>query len=327
MFWAPSRSHYLAISLGVAYGISLRVLLGADAQIARDVFAFDGLVSFSFFVLVPLAIGFTTTFLADSRLARSTKWATFGPWIAIFFFLATSVLLLLEGSICVAIALPAFLVLSSLGGLLALWIARLRARRPGTLCVVLVIPLVSSPIERMIPVPSHVDAVESAIRIEAPADAVWAQIIDVGLIDENELAMGLTRLMGMPRPLEAHMHVSDSGLVRNTRWAGGVQFRELITDSSEHEYLSWVFDFPPSAIPEGVLDEHVLIGGEYFELLAGGYRLDPHPDGSTLLTLRTSYRVSARPSLYSRLWAHVVLADFHRIILRLMRDRSEMEAA
>lgn len=318
-----SQSLYLSTTLGVVYGVALRLLMDVSVPLRDGPALIQGLVSISFFGLVPMVIGFITIALGSGDATNSLKRAIFAPWLAIAFFLLTSVILLLEGSICVVLALPGFLLLSSVGGLIAWWIIRQRLPQTGALSTVLILPVLVSPIEGSIPPESRVNTVESRIEITAPTSEVWAQITDVGLISKDELSFGLTRLMGMPQPLEARMEATESGWVRNTRWEQGIEFRELITDSREGEYLDWNFDFPPSAIPDGVLDEHVRIGGQYFELLQGGYRLEPDQDGSTVLTLRTTYRVTARPALYSRYWAKLVMSDFHRMILNLIRDRSE----
>lgn len=315
-----SRSHVLGIVLGVVYGIALRLLF--DLPFAGNDFFF-GLVSVSFFVLVPIVIGFLTVFIGKAPRIKSVKWAIFGPWIAIFSFLVTSFMLLLEGSLCIVIALPAFLLFSSGGGLLAWWVARARVPKSATLSIALFTPIFACPLEQQLPVKQYTDTVRSSIQVEAARNVVWGEIVDVRKIDPGELAFSLTQLMGMPRPVEAHMKETDSGLVRNTRWERGVSFREIVTSSSPLRSLRWDFDFPAEAVPDGVLDDHVRIGGLYFGLIEGGYELAQGSDGQIVLTLETTYRVSARPSPYARLWAHVVLSDFHRMILKLIRDRSE----
>jgi hypothetical protein len=320
-----SRSVYLSISLGVAYGVALRILMGFDPDwlSGANVQFLEGVVSVSFFVIVPIVIGFITIYFGNPERGSSLMYAFFVPWVAIGSFLLATMVLLLEGSVCVVLALPGFLLLSSLGGLAAAWITRLRLTRTGTLCSVLALPLLISPIERTIPVEPFTETVVNRLEISAPPNVVWAEITDVGLISKDELAFGLTRLLGVPQPLEAHMERTEHGWVRNTRWEQGISFREIITDSREGESLLWRFDFPPSAVPEGVLDEHVQIGGRHFELLDGGYTLAPGPDGTTYLEIRTSYRVTARPAIYSRYWARLIMSDFHRVILDLIRDRSE----
>jgi len=312
-----SRSAYWSIALGVAYGVVFRLLMASQNLLN------SGLVSISFFVIVPIVIGFIVVILGEPARSRRLKYALFAPWIAVLFFLLTTAVLMLEGAVCIALALPGFLVLSSLGGLVACGIVRRDYPKTGRLCCVIALPLLISPIEARLPVDASVDTVVTEVTIAAPPSVVWNHITNVGLIDRRELSFGLTRLLGIPQPLEAHMEITPSGWVRNTRWERGVAFREIITERREGEMLHWTFDFPPSAVPEGILDEHVQIGGRYFELLDGGYSLEPDGKGATRLTIRTTYRVTARPALYSRYWAMLIMSDFHRVILDLIRDRSE----
>jgi hypothetical protein len=313
------RSTYLSVALGIAYGITFRLLFAQRSLLSSD------LVSVSFFFVVPFVIGFITVYLGTTEGKFGWAYAVFAPWIAILGFLLVAMLLLLEGTVCVLMALPGFLVLSSLGGVLARLLRKAPVPTAATLCSIAMLPIVFGPIERVVPVESTFDTVVTEVRIDAPPEVVWAQITEVAPIAEGELSWGLTRLLGVPQPVEAHMESTPAGWVRNTRWQRGVSFREVITDSREARYLRWTFDFPPSSVPEGVLDDHVMIGGRYFGLIDGGYSLEPSDGGGTRLVLRTRYRVTARPSPYARAWARLVMSDFHRVILELMRDRSEGE--
>src|SRR5262245_42932657 len=317
---AVPRSFYVSAALGIAYGIVFRVLLGSHSFLDSD------LVSISFFVVVPAVIGFITVFLGRAEGKSSWLHAIFAPWIAIFGFLVAAVLLLLEGSVCVVMALPGFLIMASVGGVLARLARKASLPAAGTVGCLMVLPIVLGPIESRLPPDPTLDTVVTDVEIAAPPSVVWSHITDVERIHEGELSWGLTRLLGVPQPLEAHMQMSPSGWVRNTRWERGVAFREVITNSRQGDFLQWSFDFPPSAVPEGVLDEHVRIGGRYFALIDGGYTLEPTPSGGTRLSLRTTYRVTARPQLYARSWAWLVMSDFHRVILGLIRDRSEARA-
>jgi len=309
-------SLWVSASLGIVYGVAFRLLMAADSMVS------SGLVSISFFVVVPVAIGYITVFLRAR--GKSGWWFTlFAPWVAVLGFVVTAWLLLLEGMVCVVMALPGFLVFSSLGGVFARVIGRSRAPATGTFGCIAILPIVLAPIEKSLPPQPAFGTATTALVIAAPPSVVWSQITDVEPIRKGELSWGLTRLLGVPQPLEAHMEMTSSGWVRNTRWERGVAFREIITGSREAEVLRWSFEFPPSAVPEGVLDDHVRIGGRYFSVIEGGYTLEPAGNGGTRLTLRTTYRVTARPSLYARSWAYLVMSDFHRVILGLIRDRSE----
>lgn len=326
------RSRVFPILLGVAYGVALRILLASN----HDIFA--GLVSISFFVVVPAAIGFLVVFVRGVSQPENGGEAFFedaaGAWadfrvigIAIVAFLITTMLLLLEGIICVLMALPGFVLFASIGGLIAGWLKRRRTLRSSTLSIVLLIPVVMSPIEAQFPAADTFETRSDTILVDASPADVWWQIVNVEEIQKSELRFGLTRALGVPRPVRAHMDMDDSASVRYTEWDKGVSFQENIVAWKELEQMTWEFEFPAGSIPEGVLDDHVIIGGAYFDLIGGGYRLSELPDGKTALTLTTNYRISARPRLYSEFWAELVMGDFQKMILDLVRDRAEAQSS
>jgi hypothetical protein len=313
------RNRIVPVILGIGYGIALRVLLAADIDI------FAGLVSFSFFVFVPFAIGFIVVYIDPDVRGRGRGQHFFAPWLAIVAFLLTTMVLMLEGSICVLIVSPGFLLLAGVGGLTAGWLRTRQEVRSSTLSIVLLLPIVLSPLEAHLPVSAEIKTRVDSVVIDADAATIWRNISNVEQIDESELTFGVTRLLGVPRPLEARMGGSNGEQVRHTKWEKGISFQERIVEWSEYSSMQWEFEFPPGSIPKGTLDDHVAIGGEFFDLVGGGYTLTPMEGRKVELTLTTSYRVSARPKLYSLVWADVVMGDFHRMILGLVADRSEFQ--
>ena len=71
--------------------------------------------------LVPVAIGYIRIHfeVTKHQIALTKRQMVTIAWQPIFVFLLVSVITLLEGSICVAMALPAFMLFASMGGLLA----------------------------------------------------------------------------------------------------------------------------------------------------------------------------------------------------------------
>ena len=112
------------------------------------------------------------------------------------------------------------------------------------------LPLLLSPVEARLPVDPSVDTGVTQVTVAAPPDVVWKNITDVGHIDRDELSFGLTRLLGIPQPLEAHMEITPSGWVRNTRWERGVSFREIITEHREGEIGTWVRSDARTPLPD-----------------------------------------------------------------------------
>jgi hypothetical protein len=309
-------SSVLAVLLGVAYGIAMR--LAMDGRLG----AFE-LMSFSFLVLVPMAIGAIVVYFDAATTNRPTARAVFLPWIAIAAFLLTTLMLLLEGSICVVMVLPGFLLLSSGGGLIGKWLKGSRRSGGPALSAIALLPFLGSPLESGFAPAWEVHTIARSVTIDAAPEVVWSNITSVPWIAREEMSWGINDLLGLPRPLEARMGEESGRAVRLTRWERGISFREDVIASSPGRKIEWKFDFPPGSIPSGSLDEHVEMGGSHFKLDEGGYRLESLPTGGTELTLWTTYRISMRPLFYSRWWAYLVLGDFHSKLLGLMKSRSE----
>jgi hypothetical protein len=85
------------------------------------------------------------------------------------------------------------------------------------------------------------------------------------------------------------------------------------------------YRFKPDSFPPGALDDHVRIGGEYFDLIESSYSLAPH-DGGTRLTLRSRYRVSTHFNWYAGPVADFLIGDFSEVILRFYARRAERAA-
>jgi len=168
--------------------------------------------------------------------------------------------------------------------------------------------------------------VSNSIHIQATPEQVFAQLADVRRIAPHELGFTFVHLIGLPRPIEAQMDGQGVGSVRTSRWEKNVWFQEIITDWRTAQAMHYEFHIPKGAIPREALDSHVEMGGEYFDLVDGGYDLKRLPDGSTELSLSTRFKNKSSLQLYGNIWGRVVLKDFHRSILGLMKSRAERRA-
>jgi hypothetical protein len=306
----------LSVILGVAYGVIMRIAL--DGR-----FGPFTVVSFSFLMLVPIAIGALVVYVDRTPTPLPVARAIVFPWLSIFAFLLTTLILLLEGAICILMVTPGFLILSSLGGLLGLWLRRYKRGGTATLSAVLILPFISSPIESSLEPVWETHTISKTVTIHADRDVIWENILNVPRIRPGELPLGINDILGIPRPIEASMDSTSSQAIRITRWEKGISFREVVISSSPGASIVWRFEFPPGSVPPGALDDHVAMGGSHFKVDRGGYTLSQEKPGETLLTLWTTYRISMRPMAYSRFWAGIVLEDFHNKILSLMKTRAE----
>lgn len=75
--------------------------------------------------------------------------------------------------------------------------------------------------------------------------------------------------------------------------------------------------------PPHTLDEHVRIGGPFFDVLPGAYGNEPLPNGETRLHLSSQHRVSTDFNWYARFWTDGVMSDVQETILTAIQERRE----
>ncbi len=314
-----SPSH-IGIVCGALYGLLFRVVWELD-----KLSHLNGLVTASFLFLVPFAIGYIRIYyeLKQCQTISASRASTLA-WQPVFVCMLVSVITLLEGSICVVLASPAFLFFASMGGLAARWIQLRQATKSDKplLCTIL-LPVLCTPIELTTLSSTYQYTVSDSVIIQATPDQVWQELGNVSDISKDELPLSFGQLIGIPRPLRASMSALENNAVRTSEWEKGVVFQEIITAWEPAERMAYRFDINPEQIPDTALDKHVKMGGELFSPLYGSYHLQLTPEGHTLLTLITTLTDNTNLGGYSRFWGRVIFHDFHYMLLRLMKQRTE----
>lgn len=311
--------------LGALYGLAMRLVFGLPMFTHEVNHRAAGPMLWTFVVLVPVLIGVFTVH-AVRRRPPSLLFALFGPWVPTICFALGSGLALIEGSICIVMALPIFCVVSSVGGLLCWLTLKFFEIRDGAMNGLMLLPLLLAWPESQLPLDDALVRSEAAVHIAAPPEVVWGLINHATAIQPAEMSTGLAYRIGLPYPVEAITHESANGRVRKLRWAGGVAFDEPITAWDENRYIAWRYDFDAKSFPPGTLDEHVLIGGNYFDLVDTSYRLVPE-DGGTRLEIVVDYRVSTHFNWYATAAGRLLVDDASRTILRFYQRRAEARPA
>lgn len=319
------------LAAGAAYGLAMRLVFGLPPLSGHQAGSLPqglsgaGPMLASFVVLVPLLIGAFTVIAARER-SPGLGFAIVAPWLPTLLFVAGTAVLLIEGSICIAMALPIFLALASVGGLLGWILARTLAPRGPVMSAVLLLPLALGAGEARLPLPQALERSTGAIHIDAPPAVVWGLINHATAIRPDEMKDGLAWRIGVPFPLEAITRATPAGgRVRQLRWAGGVHFDEPVTDWQENRFLRWTYDFRPDSFPPGTLDEHVLIGGRHFDLVDTSYTLTPEA-GGTRLAIVVDYRIGTRFNWYATRVGRLVVDDAAQAILAFYKHRGEARA-
>ena len=319
---SKKQSALLGAALGAAYGLVARLIFGFG--LARsDVFE---VMSTAFIFGVPFALGFVTIWFGDPQ--NKVRWlrCIFLPWIAGLLCLLCALALVWEGIICILLWLPLVLILSSFGGLVAGICHRLfKAKRDRTYCVVAValLPFLAAPLEQFHSAASEIRTVNTQIRIHANPQTVWEQIRTVPLIGEREQSFSFSHLLGFPRQLEAKLVGEGVGAVRYATFERGVLFVETITEWNEPQRLSFSIHADAEHIPPSTFDEHVTIGGKYFDVLTGTYWIETAGEGDVILHLASDQRLSTRFNFYSHFWTEYLMADLQNYILKIIKRRCE----
>ena len=101
-----------------------------------------------------------------------------------------------------------------------------------------------------------------------------------------------------------------------------IHFDQVATDWHENRYVRWIYRFEKDSFPPNALDDHVTIGGHYFDLLDTAYTLTPAGPQTTELRITMHYRVSTQFNWYADGVARFLIGNFEEVILDFYRRRA-----
>jgi hypothetical protein len=315
----------MGASVGLVYGLLIR--LGSYFFPQSNAFV---VMTLGFLLLVPFAMGFITIYWVERRSAHTFPLWLLLPWAPVFGATAATMLVYWEGVICAVIFLPIGLLLASCGGLIGGLIARSKSSgRTKNLALgcVLALPLLVIPWEGKILSRTELRRVDTSIDIHASPDAVWRNIERVREIKPGELPPSWSRQIGFPAPVEATLSFEGIGGVRHASFAGGVLFIETVDAWEPDHRLSFSIYAQSDQIPKVTLDDHVRVGGKFFDVLRGEYVIEPLPGGEVRLHLSSEHRLTTDFNWYARQWTDAIMKDIQTTILEVIRNRCEFSAS
>ncbi len=315
--WMP---WWLSAAAGAALGCIYRVIFALNGDSAWALLT----MTLGFLILVPLAMGYVAVDQYLRRASDEVEWQDwfFLPWLSVIITMAVSVAVKWEGAICLIFAAPIMLVSAMIGGVLARSLSKRRIRSiPGQLSV-LTFPLLAILVESQIAAPPQIRTVETDVMIHAPASVVWSNIKSVRAINSSELPVTWVTRIGFPKPVAATLSYEGVGGVRRASFTGGLVFTETVLQWEPGSDLKFSIHANTDSIPPTTLDEHVTIGGAFFDVLNGEYRLEQRPDG-VLLRLTSQERLSTHLNPYAGVWTDAVMRSIQSQILVVIRERCE----
>jgi hypothetical protein len=277
----------------------------------------------SFIYLSPLLVGAVTVYLAETVKRRSWRYYVGASALANVLFVAGTLLILIEGWICAILIVPLFAAIGVVGGLIMGLVCRLTNWPTHAVYGLAVLPLVFGFVETGAPLPNRFVAVERSVVIDAPPEVVWHHIHYTPHIDTKEADAWIYKI-GAPLPQTGITAQADQGRVRTVTMTKGVRFEQQVVEWEENRHARWLYRFDAHSFPPGSLDEHVVIGGHYFDMQEGEFTLTPRGD-ATELSMRIRYRLSTQFNWYASPLARALMGNLEETVLEFYRRHSESQ--
>lgn len=87
--------------------------------------------------------------------------------------------------------------------------------------------------------------------------------------------------------------------------------------------MSFTIKANPHEIPSTTMDEHILIGGDYFDVLNGTYELEKLNNETYRLHLFSHFKMNTHFNFYSGYWGTLIMKDIQNNILKVIKKRTE----
>ncbi|PKF32789.1 hypothetical protein [Acinetobacter proteolyticus] len=315
----PSRTSFLKVlPLILAVGlIAVTVLFSSYSQ---------DLMSFVIVLMIPAILGALFEYFMIRKQPNPiflSKLFKIQPLVLVI-VIVFCVIVLREGIICLIMLLPILLIGLLLGAGLMRLICHYLWKPSAKIYSFALLPLI---LWLLLPDFSRTEygQTQRSVVIHAPAQHVFQAINQIGKIQPEEVKDSFIFSMGFPKPVFGMTEQHGGELIRTIQWERGIKFEEKVTASHAPYLLSWKYQFAPDSFPKGSLDDHLEMGGKYFDLLKTDYQLEQIDAHTTKLILSIDYRLSTEYNWYSRLWVNYVLNEFSDVVMQIHKQRLEKD--
>ena len=310
----------LVILIPTLYALVLRFFFGIETW--RDLFT---VMSVSFLFCLPTIVGALAVYYSSVEQARRPAYRIFAPWIPVMLFFVITLALSWEGWACWIMVLPLFLGAASIGGLIG---AHFKLRKKDDklyMSILVLLPFLLAPLERMVGAIPGTYRAYTYIDINSTPGKIWENVTRVKEIPEREDKGWLTRRLGFPRPVKAELNYLGKGAYRKAIFTNGLVFHETVTEYIHEKKMVFSIKAYPHEIPSTTMDEHVVIGGRYFDVLNGTYELEKLSDKTYRLHLYSHFKLTTTFNFYASWWAKWIMKDIQNNILQVEKRRAENE--
>lgn len=321
-----------AVTIVTIYGLFVRTVFGFMSDIV-------GVMSMSFLVLLPVILGYFTVALILRKKSIGGISSFFWPWVTNFVLLVITILLNIEGAICWIMIYPMVSVLSGIGGVVAYYTISAKSNRkkenkvnmPDILdsgsdtlkiSVLFVLPMFVGLIEGDHTLTSKEINLKREVIIPASSKKVWNALINLNQINPEERTFSyLYGLVNFPGHIRTTIDTVAVGGNRIAYYENNLYFKETITRCEPEKLLVLDIDVDPAKVPPAVMDEHIVIGGKYVDILEDTYTMEKMADGQCKLSLNSRFVIRTPFNWYTALWAEALMSDILQGELNIVKKR------
>jgi hypothetical protein len=314
-FWVVRFGWLVPLACGALVGIVLRLVFSN-----REVEPYHAMMS-SFTLLVPLLVGAVTAYVAEYVSPRSTVYYFWAAVFANMLFVLGTMIIRVEGLICIILAAPLFGIVGGIGGLVMGVICRRALAPRRALYCFAAAPLLFGAVEQNLPLAHQIRSVERVAFVAATPEKIWAQLTVAKDIRADEIGSAWMYRIGVPLPSSAITESCDGSAIRHIAMGKGIHFDQIASDWQPNQRVRWTYLFSADSFPPGALDDHVRIGGAYFDVIDTEYALQPQP-GGTQLRVTMHYRVSTPFNWYAQPLAQLLVGNFEETALQFYARRA-----
>jgi hypothetical protein len=315
-FWIVRFGWTVPLICGALVGVAFRLFFsGTPGE------PYHAMMS-TFTLLVPIVVGAVTVYMAERAGRRSWSYYFFAAAAANALFVIGTMVIRVEGLICAVLAVPLFGLVGALGGILMGAVCRWTRRPRPAIYSFAALPLLLGGLEQNLALPQDIRSVERVRTISASPEAIWTQLTVAKDIRPDEIGTAWMYRIGVPLPLSAVTVLADGTQVRHIVMGKGIRFDQIAADWQPNCRIRWTYRFANDSFPAGALDDHVRIGGRYFDVIDTEYVLRKLNAGTELrVTMR--YRVSTAFNWYTQPIAEFLVGNFEEAALRFYAIRAE----
>lgn len=286
----------------------------AALSVAAYYLANRGVYALTLFILLPLIAGALGTWtFRPVTWGRAARIGSAVGALGCSFFLLMGA----EGYICVAMAIPIVLPLTTAGSLLAYWAGLfLNSKVPAAMALLLPVSMLFD-----VNAKPEVYAVTTSMEVNATPEHVWKYAV---AFPDIQAQPDWVLRTGLAYPIRTRIEGSGVGVVRHCDLSTGT-VEERVTVWNAPRLLRFVVTATPPAMRErglyGPIYPKHLNG--YYVSKEGQFALSALPGGRTLVTGTSWYQHGLWPAQYWRWWSDMTIHHIHQRVLEHIRALSE----